>query len=1045
MKLMCPRSLLPVAAVLLAVLPGSARAASSATGEEYLATGEYAEPNILFVIDRSGDMNSPCDVVSTEPCIDTVKNAILQVVQHYDWARYGVVGTSSTAGSDNYYPIAPLGTTYGELATVLPTVSATTFEVRNFAEVIEDLGQSYFPQTTAGDGVDGDGDGINADWVDAPIQYSCQVTHIIVIAVNRPRSDNSVTGPYKPSISPDVKCDSGGIITSGADTLCLYDNVVYKMYNDDFNSSLTGTQNVTVHTVGIGIDPSSVAENLYGNASDVIGGAGIYNVAATGDQVLSSILTVMQDIRAGTYSRSTPIVTASGDYLIYGFYELTGDNPLAYGHIRGYAINNDPTDPDYGQIVYDPLSPYGGAVWDGGDLLVSRPVPGSEYDNGDMDGVGYRDIYTFFEDASTLSGLTVDSNIERRQPFDRQFVTTVAGSSTVRDEILDWNAYSSSTCVPGVGPYADHDFNEDCSIDSSDLQEMVDFLRGRPDAEFRWIDQERGYWKLGDAPYGVPAVVEPRLNHAYSMEPSYRSYLAQQQAANYPSMVFMAANDGMLHAFYLDDLPGTAVNEGGEEAWAWMPGYLLFRTKEPSWAGSAMDLMLYGRTFLFDGSPVVADVWIDQNGDGHKQCATIDPGVSTWADCEWHRVVITQQGKGGPLTLALDITNPLDPQYLWEQYDAGDPTAQGYSVGRPIVAQIRDASDSTDQRDRYIAIWGSGRAVPYSTSTAGYMSAEANLYVWDLAEGPYATADGWPTAGYNPRGDNGHPEAATVPNLDADSHYEQGYIAAALAVVDVDSDGDADTVYFPVSTTYLPTDQGGSGPATTTTDVSKLSDPGATYMYKACFNPTSPDDLSWARFYDPIGDGGLTTRPEVYYAATTTFHSDGSLGVYWGTGSPYSRTSSDNGYFFAVRDTNPMSCDSFTADGISACGANGVYTLSAGEGLTGEPLAYAGVVYFSTWVPQPDVCDGGEGRIYGIRFDDCSPGMDTNGDGVVDSSDSDHVAESGYVSGLTVTEQGNLVYGVHNASMDGLNDLGFRAAEGDPFLGTANLAWMEVF
>ena len=45
------------------------------------------------------------------------------------------------------------------------------------------------------------------------------------------------------------------------------------------------------------------------------------------------------------------------------------------------------------------------------------------------------------------------------------------------------------------------------------------------------------------------------------------------------------------------------------------------------------------------------DFWIDFDEDGVKDCNTV-PG-----DCEWRRVVVVQQGKGGPVTLALDITD----------------------------------------------------------------------------------------------------------------------------------------------------------------------------------------------------------------------------------------------------------------------------------------------------------------------------------------------------------------------------------------------------
>jgi Tfp pilus tip-associated adhesin PilY1 len=136
----------------------------------------------------------------------------------------------------------------------------------------------------------------------------------------------------------------------------------------------------------------------------------------------------------------------------------------------------------------------------------------------------------------------------------------------------------------------------------------------------------------------------------------------------------------MLHAFQLNDNPDTPTDdESGEELWAWIPGYLLLRDKDEEWAGSLIDLMWYGRTFLFDGSPVVEDVWIDSDGDGSKS-----PDGS-----EWRRVVIVQQGMGGPVTLALDITDTQSPVFLWEQTNTVDTTAMGMTTGRPSSASAR--------------------------------------------------------------------------------------------------------------------------------------------------------------------------------------------------------------------------------------------------------------------------------------------------------------------------------------------------------------------
>ena len=131
---------------------------------------------------------------------------------------------------------------------------------------------------------------------------------------------------------------------------------------------------------------------------------------------------------------------------------------------------------------------------------------------------------------------------------------------------------------------------------------------------------------------------------------------------------------------------------------------------------------------------------------------------------------------------------------------------------------------------------------------------------------------------------------------------------------------------------------------------------------------------------------------------------------------------------------------------ITNCGDNGVYELDSGEGLTADPIVYAGVVYFTTWVPNEDRCEGGVGRLYGLNFEDCSEGMDTDGTDGVDSSDEDYIEhEDEYLSGVTVTEQGSLVYGTSNPSGDGSDGIVTRDVADDPFMGTAAMAWLEVF
>jgi hypothetical protein len=1071
-------TLRPTAAVLLLALPSVATASSSSSGEEFLSTAEAAPPNILFLVDMSSSMNDPCPgggdsgtSAFSNPCIEDVANAIDMVTQHFDFARYGVIGTSDESTvTDGYYPIVPLGSSHSEISAAMATLTAHSTTTKNLGEALADAAANYLSNTTTDDPtVDADGDGYDYDWTAAPIDYYCQKTHIIVLTNQRPEEDDTISSVYQSSLGTDVTCTTAGR-TVTTDTQCLYDNVVKDLYSDDLRSDLSGTQNVVVHTVGLGIDGTSVAEELYGNASNATSGDGVYAVAGDPDQILSWILWTMKDIRSGSYSRSTPVVSADGNFLVYSFYEMVGDSDigeanglaLGQGHVRAYAIDDDPTSATYGQVVYDNTNcggdlsySCGGALWDGGDLLVSRLVTASDRQWDENDGVGYRDIYTFFEDAVgiTYNSFGSDAQSDKYMPFDRRFVEAVGSDTTVLDKIVDLSTDTTTGCSTSDAKVYDLDKGGGCAaVDEDDLKALVAFTRGYNSSEFRYLSETRGRWRLGDSPHSVPVIVQGR-NNVYSPDPTYRTFLAELQKGEedgeIPAIVLTAANDGMLHAFALQNNPSTGDTEEGEELWAWIPGYLLYRKHDAEWAGRLVDMMLYGRTFLFDGSPVVEDVWIDENGDGAKQCTSVP------SDCEWRRVVVVQQGKGGPVTLALDITDTDSPKFLWEQTDETDTNAMAYTTGRPVIGNIYDTSDSSNPKDSWVAFWGSGRGVPYSTSTSYYENHEANLYMWSLGD------DYWGTLSNNyqapstsadyARGDNYHPEAATLGSsldndTDAANHYEYAYISASLSAVDTNSDGDVDTLYFPMTTSYSPTSEGGSGPG-------DLADPGSSWMYKACVDSDNPGEFTWIEFFDPVDDGGLSNsagngyRPEVYYSATTSWLSDGSLGVYWGTGTPYDRTGSESGYFFAMKDTNPASCASDTMTPITDCGSSGIITLNGGEGLTGEPVVYAGVVFFSTWIPESDRCDGGTGRVYGIDFEDCTSGIDTNGDGTADATDDSYVEHADeYISGITVSDKGTLFYGTSGSDTDGGDSpVGQITAATDPFLGTNTLAWMEVF
>jgi Neisseria PilC beta-propeller domain len=1041
---------------LLALTLPSLVFAGSAGTDELLSDIERVPPTVIFVLDLSASMDSPCDGSSSTSCLEDAKDAIDAVARHFDWAHFGVVGTSPTAGDDSYYPIVPVGSSYAELSAKLATVTThgSTVTTRNLGEVLFDLADTYLNQTSYDDGADTDGDGMTGDWAESPVEYYCSDTYVIVLTMGEPTDDDQVNDNIgnrstwsRAPVPTDVTCDASGTTGVNPDFWCSYDNIVYHGWSAGDLQTLTGTQSLVVHTVGLGLSSGGLADTLYSNATNGTGGAALYDIANDGDEILGSILNMLGDVQSGVYSRSTPVVSADGAYMIYTWYELTGSNPLPEGHVRAYELDDDPASATYGQVVYGGPTDYGGALWDGGDLLVSRLVLASESNPDDRDGVGQRDIYFFSDDAyAGLASMRTEANTYYHMGFDADFVQAVRTSTTgVTPYLNDTPDPSNMPC----GLYSGYDLDGDCMVDADDLQAMVDFVRGLPEAEFRYLDLERGRWKLADSPYATPIVVTAR-NDIFSTDRSYRAFLDSLEADGVPSVVIVPANDGMLHAFRLEDDPLTiGEDEAGEELWAWIPGYLVQKTRTEEWTSGLIDLMWYGKTFLFDGSPAVEDVWIDNNGD-----ATPD-------EDEWHRVLVVQQGLGGPVTLALDITDTQSPAFLWEQTNSTDRTAMGYTMGQPVIGNVYD--DPHTPGDRWVAMWGGGRAVGFTgSSTAYYRSAEPNFYMWaigDASNRDYAdyfdpnnngtadldddTSDDYVLAGDNIG--SKHPDPAGYSsglNYDSDAAIEYGYVSAALAMVDVDQDGDVDVGYFPVSTSYRPTDEGGGGK-------SDVQDPGSSWMYKVVLNSADPDDVEWCEFYDPLdgtdGSNGIpgNRRPEVFYAATTSWMDDGALAVYWGTGTPFDRSGTDAGFFFAMRDEDPTDCSS-KATPITCDGNAGYFPLpNSGEALTSSPIVYAGVVYFTTYTPNGDQCVNGDGRLYGLYYDDCSGGIDDDGDGTGDSFSTDPV--SGYLSQPTVTKMGTVIYGSATPATDGSSAVVETVnAVGTDVLGTRTMAWMEM-
>ncbi len=106
--------------------------------------------------------------------------------------------------------------------------------------------------------------------------------------------------------------------------------------------------------------------------------------------------------------------------------------------------------------------------------------------------------------------------------------------------------------------------------------------------------------------------------------------------------LFAAANDGMLHAFYAPNSsdPANAAKPGGKEVWAYVPRMTMRKL-----APQASTTYGTNHQFTVDGSPELADVKIGK---------------------DWKTVLVAGLNGGGRGYYALDVTDPENPQPLWE-------------------------------------------------------------------------------------------------------------------------------------------------------------------------------------------------------------------------------------------------------------------------------------------------------------------------------------------------------------------------------------------
>jgi type IV pilus assembly protein PilY1 len=300
-------------------------------------------------------------------------------------------------------------------------------------------------------------------------------------------------------------------------------------------------------------------------------------------------------------------------------------------------------------------------------------------------------------------------------------------------------------------------------------ESMVNYLRGDQTKEGSGTGEYRERsGLLGDIVNASPKVVSEPFCDEYEMpdgkgktkkvlycspdekdNPGYESFYKSQQ--NRTSMVYVAANDGMLHAF----------DQDLNEKWAYIPSVLLRAKDKRGLANLAAQKKTmtdaFQHYYYVDATPRTWDVRFD-NGT-------------------WHSVLIGGLGKGGTMYYALDVTDgakgaPLG-KLMWEfnNGSANNSHDMGYSYGQPIIAMTNasgsdwtyeetitqsDGSSAKITRQRWMAIlssgYNNGNGKDSASKDIGVTAGDGKgrLYFVDIQTGKLlkslATPEGTPTS-----------------------------------------------------------------------------------------------------------------------------------------------------------------------------------------------------------------------------------------------------------------------------------------------------------
>ena len=632
------------------------------SGTPLQATGKV-EPNLMILMDSSGSMAWYLDrnVTASDPTESRsyiAKEAAKTVVRGLGDIRVGLAQFNGGDGAEILLGLRSISETGARDALLTKIDSIGANGTTPVAEALTDVGY-YYVEGYAGDDdkvVIHPGDVANEDEVSAgavlgaasnpgptyasgvakptranpAIQEYCQANFIMALTDGLPNNDSAYTSYLQ---NYDLDGNSGD-----SDAL---DDVAKALYEINWRPDLTDPSDTShknsIISYFIGFADSNLADNaLLQSAGDQ--GGGSYQFASSADTLVSSLSDTVNAISNSVGTQASVAFNSTSLDVGSVIYSAKFDTSDFSGRLYARSLN-----PDTGRIAT--------TLWEASEKLANESSASRAIIT-DMNGNGVP--FT-----ATSTGVDTDTPDSAHENDLNESASTGESDGNWADRL---SYIRGDTTNDGVGNYRQR----------GTFSALVDKLTGPK--------------LLGDIVHSTPIYVgKPELNWPATFGDGGKSPYEQYRIDNAKRtpMVYVGANDGMLHAFNANT---------GEEVFAYIPSLVL---NDARYEGlHSFTDKAYSHNYYVDLTPTVSDVFIDPAGGRRDQWTTVLVGGLRGGGKGYFALNISGAGQtdssGGVIEAHDFDESDADTIAMWEFDGASDADNLGYSYSEAQIAKLNN-------------------------------------------------------------------------------------------------------------------------------------------------------------------------------------------------------------------------------------------------------------------------------------------------------------------------------------------------------------------